>query len=75
MAEGLSTWTLYCNPDDAPGCYVLRRFRVDERGYSPTMEAYYDGDPEPLRSFMRSRGLHCIPRSPGDPPAIVETWL
>lgn len=75
MVAPLSMWTLYRNPADAPGVYVLRRFEVLGGEVSLTREAYMDGDPERLRSLMRMRGLACLPRSPGDEPHIVETWI
>lgn len=74
--ELLETWTLYDNPKDMPGYFVLRRFVVTKEGaVLASPEAYWCRDAEPLRAEMRKRGLCCMGRSHSDEPPIVETWL
>ena len=71
MTAPLVIWTVYFNPKDAPGMYVIRKFLNDK----PTLEAYQGSDVEAIREWFRKQGLICIPRSPSDDPVIVECWL
>jgi hypothetical protein len=71
----MSVWTLFQNPSDAPGMFVLRRFDIVRGGVRVSLEAYYSQHIEGLRARMRRRGLLCLPRSPNDDPCIVETWI
>lgn len=74
--ESLDLWTLYDNPSDMPGLYVLRRFEMHGDGvYRGTSEGWASHDVEALRALMRKRGLYCIGRSENDEPHIVETWI
>jgi len=77
LSDGkVEMWTIYESPPDYPGKFVARLFIVRQ------------GDPEPratgdmaiaqsLESVrtMLPWGLALVPRSEGDDPAIVETWL
>lgn len=72
----LPMWTVYDSPLDYPGKFVARCWVVKPN------------EPEPLRTGsviiaptleivrrMLPPGLHCLVRSEGDEPTIVETWL
>ncbi len=65
-------YTIYRNPSDYPGKFVVRRFWLE----TP--------DPEPLavvdtleeaREAVPPEADHNIGREPGDEPQIVETWI
>ena len=76
----MTQWTVYFNPSDYPGLYVVRPFDI------------VNGEPEPVprlsehwvcSSLEEARaiiwrgdpGLVCITRHPSDPSPIVEVWL
>ncbi|MHC1766127.1 MAG: hypothetical protein AB9869_17805 [Verrucomicrobiia bacterium] len=72
----LGLWTIYDHPRDYPNCFVCRKHVITPDGQPrPTDEHIVAPDLESLREQMRSRGLCCISRDPGDDPAIVETWI
>lgn len=66
----LELWTIYDSPIDLPGSFVARKWVLDK----PTSELLQDKTLEGLRAKLPN-GLHCMPRSPGDEPQIVETWM
>ena len=66
----LELWTIYDSPIDLPGSFVARKWVLDK----PTSELLQDKTLEGLRAKL-PYGLHCMPRSPGDEPQIVETWI
>ena len=62
-----------CHPDDHPEAFVARKWII--RGEPiPTNETLEAETLEELREKL-SEGLCRIPRSPGDDPIIVESWL
>lgn len=67
-------FTVYFNPKDFPGKYVVRLFDADKPlrliTISDTLEKAQATIPQgpPL-------GFHRVNRSPTDDPVIVETWL
>jgi hypothetical protein len=67
----IELWVIYDHPSDLPQGYVARRWE----GETPTEDALLSYDLEALRDEMESRGLVCIPRSEGDEPQIVESWI
>jgi hypothetical protein len=67
----LENWTVYDNPEDFPGQIVVRKFLNDQ----PTSDVEAFADLESCRRAFELRGLYRIPRSDGDAPVIVETWL
>lgn len=71
----LSVWTIYQNPADAPGKFVLRRFEAGALEPRPTPEAWESEDIEELRAIVRRMGLYCLGRKPADEPQIVESWI
>ena len=66
----LELWTIYDSPIDLPGRFVARKWVLDK----PTSELLQDKTLEGLRAKLPA-GLHCMPRSHGDEPQIVETWM
>ena len=73
--DALVVWTLYHNPTDYPGQFVLRRALVRKneliRDREPTCVSPQLSDilaALPAESFF-------IPRHPNDAPAIVGTWV
>lgn len=75
MSEPLSIWTLYDHPFDCPDMFLLRRWVVVDGVERVCPEYFACAAIEPLRDKMRERGLICMPRSDGDEPKIVESWL
>ena len=77
MSEGgLVLWTIYRSPADFPNVpYVLRSWVVGPGGSLADAGALGFADTLwEARSYL-PEGLTHVPRSPGDEPQIVETWL
>lgn len=70
----LPIWTIYDNPSDYPGKYVLRR-SVAARGFVITDPVCYVSDTLDAARKMLPPGLFRLDRQPGDEVQIVETWL
>lgn len=72
VVEGqqLELWTTYDSPMDLPGRFVARKRVLDK----PKSELLQDKTLKRLRAKLPP-GLYCMPRSPGDDPQIVETWM
>lgn len=68
--RAFSLWTVYDSPEDYPGLYVARRFELDK----PTSDVLVSNSLDVLRALLPPF-LHRIPRSAGDVPCIVETWI
>ena len=66
----LPMWTVYEKPLDHPYGFIARRFE----SLTPT-EDTLRGDLEEIRTTFLKAGLFKIPRSDGDEPQIVETWV
>ena len=66
----LELWTIFDSPIDLPDRFVARKWVME----TPTSELLQDKTLEGLRAKL-PHGLHCMPRSPGDEPQIVETWI
>jgi hypothetical protein len=73
MNASLPMWTIYASPLDHPGRFVVRRWLV---AHTPvpdrTCEVY--ATLADARAAV-PRGLVRMPRSPGDDPCIVGSWL
>jgi hypothetical protein len=70
-----SMFTVYWNPKDYPGKYVVRRHVVSRHGAVP-MEVVAIADTlEEARRPIQYLHLHCLGREPGDESQIVETWI
>lgn len=70
----LDIWTVYWNPSDYPGVYVVRRCTVGAAGVTmhdnPTVALTLDK----ARAAVPAHLLR-LPRSPADDPVIVEVWF
>lgn len=68
-------FTIYQNPLDAPGQYVVRRWTIGPGWELPDKTVAYQG---PSLSAARAAipyGLHRMPRFPDDDPSVLEVWL
>jgi hypothetical protein len=70
MADGIEMWTVYWNPRDIPGKWVVRHFV----GLTPDR---YGVICNTLTEAREQVPDHCVrlDRSPGDDFAIYEVWL
>lgn len=79
MPDVLYQWTVYEDPSDYPGMYVVRRFTIVRNGDGPPV---IESDPEPMivtdsldeAREVIPRGAYCLGRHPDDDPAIFEVW-
>ena len=83
MKPGLSVYTIFDAPREAPDFIVVRPFHAQPDGsILPDQNAVgfrIEGDKalalQRARAFCAQRGLSRIDRHPSDDPTIVETWL
>jgi hypothetical protein len=71
-------YTIYRNPSDSPGTYVLRGWEIMSGVvvYGPGVAMpETDEALEALRRTMELEGRICLARSPSDDPVIVESWI
>jgi hypothetical protein len=72
-------YTIYENPKDMPGHYVVRGWDVEDGDLIMADEAITIPISEEglstLRKSLQENGLFCIGRSPEDDLVILETWL
>jgi hypothetical protein len=73
----LSSWTIYFNPSDHPGRYVLRRFDIVQGQAEPVpaSDASIHLSLQAARQHIPTHVDVCFPRDAHDDPAIVETWM
>lgn len=74
MADTLEIWTITENPSDHPGKFVARK-HVVKAGESMATEEHFARDTLDEARAAIPRRLFRIPRSRGDDPVIVESWL
>lgn len=69
----LCVWTIFNKPLDYPNHVVARMFVMDK----PTNTMLLCDSVDEAREILHRlySDLYCLPRSQGDEPAIVETWL
>jgi hypothetical protein len=70
----LSLWTIYEKPLDHPDGFLARRHEAVKGVTGPTQD-HIVGDLAQIRAVFERAGLYKIPRSDGDEPQIVETWI
>ena len=63
-------WTIYFNPRDYPGLFVVRKFNWDK----PTKEFYTAKTLTEARKYIPD-GLINMNRQLMDDPIIIETWI
>jgi len=77
--DSLSIFTVYRNPRDYPGSFVVRRFEVTADGCTqraPLPLVVTDTLDEARAAVHRAHpGAVCMARSDGDEPQIVESWI
>ena len=72
----LSMWTVYDHPRDFPHNWVAREWTVTAGKTIATGNFMLAPDVEMLREMLLTQmHLHRVPRSEGDDPKIVETWI
>lgn len=71
----LVQFVIYNSPKDYPGQFVCRRWLIFPGKVAPDERIFCSGSTlQKVRNKIPAN-LHCVPRSPGDDPVIVETWL
>lgn len=77
--DGLVMYTVYENPSDYPGWFVVRRSVVTADGALMDPDLFARAlalkDCRYAIAHAHPEGLVCMHRSEGDEPQIVETWL
>ena len=71
----LAMWTVYAFPADYPDKYVARKHLVTAGGPIATQETRISESIDTIRRAFGLEGLYLIPRSDGDEPQIIESWL
>mgnify|MGYP001590155104 CR=1 FL=1 len=69
----LDMFTVYENPRDAPGLFVVRRHVIGPGGPQPA-EGFAFSTLTAARAAIPP-GCFCLGRQPTDEPQIVETWV
>lgn len=72
--DPLVIYTIYRNPTDYPGKYVVRRWLVDRTGVHIERVVAVRNSLATARSAVPPE-LACIQRQADDDPVIVETWI
>lgn len=82
--DAFPVWVVYSHPSDHPDHIVVRRqwaWSIQWPNGRRVPALHFDAHPYLLpslgvaRGFLRTQGLTCIGRQPGDDPVIVETWI
>lgn len=74
-ADKLLIWTVYNNPSDYPGKYVVRWFCLAGDGaYTAAQPTIITDTLEEARAAL-PQGLHRLGRGTNDDHTIVETWV
>lgn len=74
MSGTLTIWTVYENPSDYPGMWVLRGFDVGTEGVRRREECAVADSLEMIRAQLPP-GLARLAPIPGDDPVIYESWV
>jgi hypothetical protein len=74
MSATLQMWTIYWNPKDHPGKFVVRRWDVTAGSMKPS-HSYALAPTLDLARAHLPDGLYCLGRQPEDEEQIVETWI
>jgi hypothetical protein len=72
--KSLTIWTIYRNPGDHPGKWVLRAHDVGPGTTQARPGCYIANSYEELLSSLPS-GLDRLPRDAYDDPVIYECWI
>lgn len=69
-------YTVYFNPRDFPGLYVMRPFVPKGEIAEPMGIAWTGKTLDEVRAKIpRDLGLVCVPRASQDHPSVVEVWI
>ena len=70
-------YTIYHDPRDFPGKYVVRGWSILEGKADPVPDSIAHAIADDLAGTRAAlpAGLVCLPRHPIDDPAIVEVWI
>lgn len=74
----ISIYTVYKNPIDYPGKYVVREFKIVQGTAGPlaSREPLIVADSyEDIKKRMQRMQLVCVARHPEDEPQIMESWM
>lgn len=76
MTDALRMFTVYDNPLDYPGKFVVRQWDVGLGHIHPCPDPFLvAGTLAECRELLTSMGLVALARSVDDEPPVVETWL
>ncbi len=70
----LSQWHVFRGLHHYGDNYVARRLEVMPEGLRKTRDIVIEADLDKLRDMLEQSGFILLPRMPGDPDAMVETW-
>jgi hypothetical protein len=75
--NAIELWTIYRRPDDFPHHFVARRFEVTAGEMHRTNQVIVAGSITAVRRHLEQYHLSgtVMPRTAGDDPNVVETWL
>lgn len=74
MPGTLITYTVFFNPSDFPGQYVVRAFEVVQCAVHPSAMARSAQTLAEARTHI-PRGLFRMDPQPGDHPSVIEVWF
>lgn len=75
IVHGVVIFTVYENPRDYPGQFVVRRWREMAGAFKADPVLLYVGPSLDDARAALPAGLHCVGRKPGDDMAILESWM
>jgi hypothetical protein len=70
----MEMWTIYDHPRDYPTGYMARCWLITAGADPEPTDRIFHGSLAGVRGAIPP-GLACLPRSPEDDPAVLETWL
>jgi hypothetical protein len=73
-SDVLTIWTVYRDPTDYPGMWVLRGHDVTASGSAPRRDCFISDTIEAVHRALPP-GLVRLDRNLEDDPKIVETWV
>lgn len=74
MSDALTIWTIYRNPSDHPGKWVLRGHDIGPGTVTARPACYITDSYDALLSSL-PLGAQPLPHFSDDDPAIYETWV
>lgn len=75
LHDGVNAFVIYDRPIDYPQTYVVRRWVLAGGECVPTDDHWLAPTLEVARGYVPSSATVHLPRTEGDMPAIVETWV